>query len=153
MNILYGHAGRLTAQNGVFRPPRAGTEQIKGALAAGTLQCDSDLGALNPAWAGYKTSQACGVTCGDGPACAAADVDEYIFGGHLIIAEVIEELKSKHGLETADALILTGCSAGALGVFENTDFVASLIPGVAVTAGLERALALHDHASTLYQIH
>ncbi|XP_003972118.3 palmitoleoyl-protein carboxylesterase notum1a-like [Takifugu rubripes] len=49
--------------------------------------------------------------------------DDFAFLGALIIKEVVKELLSK-GLDQAEVLILTGSSAGAIGVLVNVDHVA-----------------------------
>jgi hypothetical protein len=64
--------------------------------------------------------------------CDPTAPDTYVMEGHNIIADTIATLIANNGLSSASELILSGCSAGGLGVFENTDFVASLLPSVAV---------------------
>ena len=71
----------------------------------------------------------CGATC---TPCDPTAPDTYVMEGHNIISDVISELIANNAVDSASELILSGCSAGGLGTFENTDFVASLLPNVAV---------------------
>lgn len=54
------------------------------------------------------------------------------FSGHLIVKALIGQLKTDNSLGSADTLIFSGQSAGGVGVFNNIDYVQSLLPGVAV---------------------
>lgn len=74
-------------------------------------------------------TQLCGATC---TPCDPEAPDTYVMEGHNIVADTIAQLIETAGLDSAAELILSGCSAGGLGTFENTDFVASLLPDVAV---------------------
>ena len=74
-------------------------------------------------------SDLCAASC---TPCDSAATDVYVMEGHNIISDTINELINNHAIDTASDLILSGCSAGGLGTFENTDFVQSLLPNVRV---------------------
>eukprot|EP01062_Namystynia_karyoxenos_P028361 TRINITY_DN2149_c0_g2_i1.p1 TRINITY_DN2149_c0_g2~~TRINITY_DN2149_c0_g2_i1.p1 ORF type:complete len:458 (+),score=155.72 TRINITY_DN2149_c0_g2_i1:90-1376(+) len=50
------------------------------------------------------------------------------FMGHTHVAEVVTDIKSKHGADKATEAILTGCSAGGIGTFNNCDYFAAQFP-------------------------
>ena len=54
------------------------------------------------------------------------------FAGHIILAAVVDELVASYRLDRANAVLLTGCSAGGLGTFFNVDWLAERLPGVNV---------------------
>ena len=105
--------------------------------AGGT--CEQHLGEGVPAlfgpgapmaqYSGGHMSDLCAATC---TPCDSAATDVYVMEGHNIISDTINELINNHAIDTASDLILSGCSAGGLGTFENTDFVQSLLPNVRV---------------------
>ena len=55
---------------------------------------------------------------------ATAGAQEFSFAGHTYLASVIDELKTKYGMVDATDVLLTGCSAGGIGTFANTDWLA-----------------------------
>ena len=48
------------------------------------------------------------------------------------MAAVVDELVASYRLDKADAVLLTGCSAGGLGTFFNVDWLAARLPEVTV---------------------
>lgn len=76
-------------------------------------------------------AQLCAASCSD---CDPTAADMYVMEGHNIIAEVLAELSDNNGLQQAADLILSGCSAGGIGVFKNADYVTSTLPNVRVVA-------------------
>ena len=56
----------------------------------------------------------------------------WIFDGHASFVAVIEELISTRGLGKAKRVLLTGSSAGGIGVFYNLDWLAARLPGADV---------------------
>jgi hypothetical protein len=59
---------------------------------------------------------------------------QFQFAGHTILAETVAALQGKHNLgkpiEDGDepSVILTGCSAGGIGTFQNTEWLAATLP-------------------------
>ncbi len=51
-----------------------------------------------------------------------------IFRGHAIVKDVLADLNASHGLSSATEIMFTGQSAGGLGVFDNVNTIAPLIP-------------------------
>ena len=49
------------------------------------------------------------------------------FKGFLILQAILDSVMTK-GLNKADEVILTGCSAGGLATYLHADYVASVIP-------------------------
>ena len=86
-------------------------------------------GAPMAQYSGGHMSDLCAASC---TPCDSAATDVYVMEGHNIISDTINELINNHAIDTASDLILSGCSAGGLGTFENTDFVQSLLPNVRV---------------------
>jgi hypothetical protein len=62
----------------------------------------------------------------------SADTWGYWFDGHLNLQRVIADLKAKHGLGNATHVLVSGESAGGIGLFVNVDYIASLLPSVTV---------------------
>lgn len=58
----------------------------------------------------------------------AADDTTWNFQGHAILKAVIADLMANHGLNQATEVMLTGESAGGVGVFANANTVAGLLP-------------------------
>jgi hypothetical protein len=56
------------------------------------------------------------------------------FSGHLILAAVLNELDSAYGLDGATDIILSGASAGGIGVWMNVDWLQQRYPLARVTA-------------------
>lgn len=70
------------------------------------------------------------------------------FRGRLMLDSLILSLVSR-GLAQADALLYSGCSAGALTAFTHIDYVASLLPPSLTVLGLADAMfALNVSVST-----
>ena len=62
------------------------------------------------------------------------DTFGYFFSGHLILEAVLNELESLSDIKNAEEIILTGESAGGIGVFPNVDFLADAYPRARVVA-------------------
>jgi hypothetical protein len=77
------------------------------------LYCSSD------DWSGAKASTS---------AYNPSDPTTWNFEGHAIVKDVLADLNASHGLSSATEILLTGQSAGGLGVFDNVNTIASLIP-------------------------
>lgn len=56
------------------------------------------------------------------------------FSGHLIFEAVLNALQASAGLGSATEIILTGASAGGIGVWINVDYLASRFPAARVSA-------------------
>jgi ribosome maturation protein SDO1 len=56
------------------------------------------------------------------------------FAGHLILSSILDELDELYNLKDATDIILTGVSAGGIGVWMNIDFIANRYPNTRVTA-------------------
>lgn len=54
---------------------------------------------------------------------ATEDADNFVYKGKVIFYSVIEELIENHGLADASRLVLSGSSAGGIGVLNNLDWV------------------------------
>jgi hypothetical protein len=70
---------------------------------------------------------------------ASADTWNYWFDGHLNLQRVIADLKEKHGLDNATDVLVSGSSAGGIGLFVNIDYIASLLPSDTVIKGAPQA--------------
>jgi hypothetical protein len=57
-----------------------------------------------------------------------ADDSTWNFQGHAILKAVLADLTANHGLNQASEVMLTGESAGGLGVYVNANTVAGLVP-------------------------
>ena len=77
------------------------------------LYCSSD------DWSGAKLSSS---------PYDAADPATWNFEGHAIVKDVLADLDASHGLSSATEILFTGQSAGGLGVFDNVNTIAPLIP-------------------------
>jgi hypothetical protein len=77
------------------------------------LYCSSD------EWSGAKASPS---------AFNPQDPTTWNFQGHAILNAVIADLKASHNLSAATEIMLTGQSAGGVGVFLNVNPVAKLVP-------------------------
>lgn len=62
------------------------------------------------------------------------DTFDLYFAGHLVLAAVLDELVALHGLSSASDIIVSGDSAGGIGVWMNVDYVAERFPNARVTA-------------------
>ena len=69
----------------------------------------------------------------------SADTWNYWFDGHLNVQRVISDLKAKHGLGNATHVLVSGESAGGIGLFVNIDYIASLLPDDTVVKGAPQA--------------
>lgn len=68
------------------------------------------------------------------PRSSGLDSDEkFFFAGHTILAETIAELSKKNGLDKATEVILTGCSAGGIGTFNNIEWLVAALPHARVS--------------------
>lgn len=56
----------------------------------------------------------------------------YYFDGHANLVAIINQLEQQYGLGKATMVLLTGGSAGAIGVFRNVDWLAARLPGATV---------------------
>lgn len=56
------------------------------------------------------------------------------FSGHLIFEAVLNALQASAGLGSATEIVLTGASAGGIGVWINVDYIASRFPAARVSA-------------------
>lgn len=56
------------------------------------------------------------------------------FSGHLILEAILDDLDKKYDLNSASEIILTGASAGGIGVWMNVDYIAKRYPRTRVTA-------------------
>ena len=54
------------------------------------------------------------------------------FRGHRILDAVLNSLREKEHLDQAEAIILTGCSAGGLSTYLHLDYVQSMFPNIKV---------------------
>jgi len=59
---------------------------------------------------------------------SASDSWQGYFSGHNILNGVITDMKFRHGATVATDVILSGCSAGGIGAFDNCDFFAEAFP-------------------------
>lgn len=103
----------------------------------------------NPLW--YEANQVflpyCGGDLHGGTRETNEDPDTWglFFSGHWIVRAMIEDLKTKENLEDADLVVLSGGSAGGIGVFYNVDIIAEeLLPTVKVL-GVPIGGFLFDH--------
>lgn len=69
---------------------------------------------LQDLWTGQRTS-------------ADADTFGFYFSGHLVLESVLSELDAQ-GLTSATQIVLTGESAGGIGVWPNLDWIAERYP-------------------------
>ena len=85
---------------------------------------------------------------------ASADTWGWIFDGHTSFVAVVEELIKTRGLGDAKRVLLTGSSAGGMGVFHNLEWFASRLPAADVkgapTAGWFFPGALPDDLADIY---
>lgn len=58
----------------------------------------------------------------------SSDTFGLYFSGHLIFASLLDDLTAWHGLAAATEFILTGGSAGGIGVWINANYLASRLP-------------------------
>jgi hypothetical protein len=100
-------AGGIESTNAETNPDFYDATQVQ------ALYCSSDY------WSGAKT--------GSGSFNANA-VGTWNFEGRAILAAVIADLTTNHGLGNAQELLLTGQSAGGVGVFAMVNDVAKLMP-------------------------
>ena len=56
------------------------------------------------------------------------------FSGHLILEAILDDLDKKYDLNSASEIILTGASAGGIGVWMNIDYIAKRYRNTRVTA-------------------
>jgi hypothetical protein len=56
------------------------------------------------------------------------------FAGHLIFSSILDELDKAHHLSEAKEIIISGVSAGGIGVWMNVDYLAKRYPHARVTA-------------------
>jgi hypothetical protein len=56
------------------------------------------------------------------------------FSGHLIFEAVLNDLEKKYNLLSATDIVLSGASAGGIGVYMNVDYLADRFPAARVTA-------------------
>ena len=69
----------------------------------------------------------------------------FVFEGHLIVQTISRLLAAQSPRE----VLLTGCSAGGIGTFENIDYLASALPGVRVSGNPQAGwfgLPISDYA-------
>jgi hypothetical protein len=83
--------------------------------------CSQDL------WMGTRTTNA----SGQDPAVGNGTLG-YYFAGHRILEAVLAELAAAHGLGDATNIVLTGESAGGIGVWPNLDWLAQQFPAARV---------------------
>lgn len=74
------------------------------------------------------------------------------FRGHRILSAVMDALINNEGLKEAEAVILTGCSAGGLATYLHLDYVRSRFPNIDVH-GLADAGYFIDAANTNNQMY
>ena len=60
--------------------------------------------------------------------------DKIYFRGRRVIDETLKALKDNFGLDKADTVLLTGCSAGGLATYLHTDYVHEQLKTFVVTA-------------------
>jgi hypothetical protein len=107
-------------QSGLLTSNPASNPDFYDASIVQVLYCSSD------DWSGAKAS-----TSSYNP----ADPTTWNFEGHAIVKDVLADLNANHGLSSATEIMFTGQSAGGLGVFDNVNTIAPLIPsGVRFTA-------------------
>jgi hypothetical protein len=70
---------------------------------------------------------------------ASEDTWNYWFDGHLNVQRVIADLKAKYGLGNATHVLVSGESAGGIGLFNNIDYIASLLPSDMIIKGAPQA--------------
>jgi len=58
----------------------------------------------------------------------------FYFSGHLIVKAVVADLVARRGLDKAEAVMLTGDSAGGGGTYRNADWLRAALPAVRVVA-------------------
>lgn len=80
--------------------------------------CSQDL------WMGTRTRAARGSPSDGNPNATFG----YYFSGHLILDAVLKDLENSHGLGNAERIVLTGESAGGIGVWPNLDWIAQRYP-------------------------
>lgn len=64
---------------------------------------------------------------------ASADTFGLYFSGHLVLNATLGALEGEHGLAGATDILLTGDSAGGIGVWPNLDWLAARYPSARVT--------------------
>ena len=67
-------------------------------------------------------------------AAASDETYGYFFAGHHILAAVFDALEAAGGLASATDIVLTGESAGGIGVWPNVDYLAGRYPAARVVA-------------------
>ncbi len=102
----FGQSGLLTSNS-------ASNPDFYDASAVQVLYCSSD------DWSGAKASTS---------AYSPSDPTTWNFQGHAIVKDVLADLNASHGLSSATEIMFTGQSAGGLGVFDNVNTIAPLIP-------------------------
>jgi hypothetical protein len=55
---------------------------------------------------------------------------QFYFSGHAVLETLVSELKKgQYALGDAEEVLLAGCSAGGIGTFHHTDWLADALPG------------------------
>jgi hypothetical protein len=98
---------------GLLDPAPSNNPDFYDASVVQVLYCSSDL------WSGARSSPS---------AFHSQDPTTWNFQGHAILDAVIADLKASHNFSAATEIMLTGQSAGGLGVFLNVNSIAKLAP-------------------------
>ncbi len=100
-------------QGGLLSSTQSTNPDFYDANMVQVLYCSSD------DWSGAKASTS---------AYNPSDPTTWNFQGHAIVKDVLADLNANHGLSSAIEIMFTGQSAGGLGVFDNVNTIAPLIP-------------------------
>ncbi len=100
-------------QGGLLSSSQSTNPDFYDATMVQVLYCSSD------DWSGAKASTS---------AYNPSDPTTWDFQGHAIVKDVLADLNASHGLSSATEIMFTGQSAGGLGVFDNVNTIAPLIP-------------------------
>ena len=106
-------SGQALGLDGLLSPTATTNPDFYDANEVQILYCSSD------DWSGAKTGAG---------AFNGNDDTTWNFQGRAILNAAIADLKANYGLNNATEVMLTGQSAGGLGVYVNTNHVAKLVP-------------------------
>jgi O-palmitoleoyl-L-serine hydrolase len=77
----------------------------------------------------------------DEPVVVGGNTSQTIFyRGRRVLDALLDDLLGSKGLAAADALLYSGCSAGALTAYSHVDYVAARVPATTTTVGMGDAM-------------